>query len=57
MDVKYKIFKLNSLLKKANQQMPNVSLIEKKVLEIKNKKLGNRDNINDLIKDIYRNAK
>ncbi len=56
-DFKYKILKNDNLMKKACLNMPNISLIENRVLELKNIKLGNRDNINDLIKDIYRYAK
>ena len=37
--------------------MPDVLLFIEKTKQIKSIKLNNRDNINDLIKDIYRYAK
>ena len=54
---KYDIFSNKTLLKKINLEMPNTLQFVDAVKIIKNVKLSNRDNINDLIKDIYRNVK
>lgn len=54
---KYKLFSDVDLLNKNNLTMPEISAFKNKVLEQKNVELINRDNINDLIKDIYRIAR
>lgn len=54
---KYEIFTDKKLLEKVNLEVPKVLEFINKVKELKNIKLGYRDNINDLIKDIYRHAK
>lgn len=54
---KYNFFENKELLNKCNLVMPKVLLFKEVVLNKKNIKLMNRDNINDLIKDIYRSAK
>ena len=54
---KYEIFSNEKLLSDINLKVPNVLDFINKVKDIKNIKLGYRDNINDLIKDIYRYAK
>lgn len=54
---KYDFFSNSELLNKCGLTMPNVLQFRQKVLERKNIKLVYRDNINDLIKDIYRSAK
>ena len=54
---KFEIFKNVELLKKCNIRTPKLIEFSNKVLSKKNKKLGYRDDINDLIKDIYRNVK
>lgn len=56
-DYKYKVFERKNLLDKVNIEVPNIIDFEKKVKGMKSIKLGYRDNINDLLKDIYRNAK
>ncbi len=53
----YEIFEDVGLLKVASMDMPNVIKFRKKMMESKKIKLGYRDNINDLIKDVYRNVK
>lgn len=54
---KFDILSNEKLMKKINFEIPNILNFIKKTREFKNIKLNNRDNINDLIKDIYRNAK
>lgn len=56
-DDKYSFFENRELLNKCSLAMPNILLFREVVLNKKNIKLMNRDNINDLIKDIYRSAK
>ena len=45
------------LLKEHNIILPNTILFSKKVLDKTGKKIGYRDDINDLLKDIYRYAR
>ena len=54
---KYNFFENKELLNNCNLLMPNVLNFRKTVLKRKNIKLIYRDNINDLIKDIYRYAR
>lgn len=54
---KYDVFKEQKLLNKHNISIPQIIEFEMEVLEKKNIKIGYRDEINDLIKDIYRYAK
>lgn len=54
---KYDVMKDEKSLSKVNNDIPKIINFENKVLELKKIKLGYRDNLNDLIKDIYRNAK
>ena len=54
---KYEIFADSDLLEKVNFKVPKVLEFINKLKKLKNIKLGYRDNINDLIKDIYRHAK
>lgn len=56
-DSKYNILSNEKILNSCNLKMPDVLLFIEKIKKIKNIKLNNRDNINDLIKDIYRYAK
>ena len=53
---KYEIFDNEELLNKLGMDMPDVLKFRKVALNKKNIKLMYRDNINDLIKDIYRNV-
>lgn len=52
---KYEIFTNNKILKNCQIELPKIIELEQKVLINKNINIGLRDNINDLIKDIYYN--
>lgn len=54
---KFEIFTNEKLLNEINLSVPNVIKFANKVKELKNIKIGYRDNINDLLKDIFRHAK
>lgn len=54
---KYTIFLNEKLLNKLSIKVPSIIKFINIVSETKNVKINNTDNINDLIKDIYRNAK
>lgn len=56
-DNKYNILGNKDLLKKIHIEMPNIINFKNKVSKNKNINLIYRDNLNDLIKDIYRNAR
>lgn len=56
-DSKFNILENIELLKKIYIRIPNICNFRSKVLDLKSIKLEHRDNINDLIKDIYRHAK
>lgn len=56
-DDKYNVFTNYNLMKRLNIEIPKVLDFELIVKDIKNIKLGYRDNISDLIKDVYRNAR
>ena len=53
---KYSVFKDTKKIKKYGILPPKIILFETKVLNNKGIKLGYRDEINDLIKDIFRNV-
>lgn len=54
---KYEVFENKTILEKVNIKMPNIMQFKEILYNKKRIKLLHRDNINDLIKDIYRNAK
>ncbi|MBR6690167.1 MAG: ABC transporter ATP-binding protein [Bacilli bacterium] len=56
-DNKYNFFENKTILNKCNLEMPKILQFKDVALKNKKIKLLYRDNINDLIKDIYRNAK
>lgn len=55
-DNKYKFFKDNKLLTKTNMEVPDIIKFNNILLKEKKIKIHQQDNINDLIKEIYRNA-
>ena len=56
-DEKYNVFTKRKLLDKCFIDVPRVLDFSMSVKDLKDIKLGYRDNVNDLLKDIYRNAK
>ncbi len=56
-DNKYDAFEDEKLINSLKLEVPNILKFKKEALKLKNVKLARTDNINDLIKDIYRNAK
>lgn len=56
-DNKFEILSNEKLLRKLNLKIPNTLKFVNELKELKNIKMGHRDNINDLLKDIYRYAK
>lgn len=54
---KYDVFKETKILKKYGVQIPKVMDFSLTVLQKKNIKMGYRDDVNDLLKDIYRFVK
>lgn len=56
-DNKYNFFANKRLLRNLDIEQPNIMNFYDEVRKSKKVKLINRDNINDLIKEIYRNAK
>jgi len=54
---KYEILLDDKILKKVNLKKPEILNFINKIRTLKNIRISNTDNINDLIKDIYRNAK
>lgn len=56
-DSRFNVFKNAEILKKLHVGIPNIIGFRNRVLALKNIKLEYRDNINDLLKDIYRHAK
>ena len=54
---KFKIFSDYDMLNKYNINVPKLSLFSHIVMERKEKDIGVYDDINDLIKDVYRNVK
>lgn len=55
-DNKYEFFDNKKILSKINIDIPDIIKFKNILLKEKNIKLNNQDNINDLIKEIYRNA-
>jgi len=54
---KYEILLDDKILKKVNLKKPEILNFINKIRTLKNIRISNTDNINDLIKDIYRHAK